>query len=424
MRPMVTAITQVAVVVLLSCASLAQAQISQIIVNDSPTPFVEGDALNPRNVAVRLAGGPPTTADVTVDFTLVSGSAVAGSDFVTQSGTLTFKRLLDSSLPVVVQVIGDKTDEWFPTLQQDEVFFLQLSNPSANATILKGRGTITLMDDDHDQAGVQYLSAVTDSTAAGSPSTDGRNRLQWRIPPAPAAPSQIKVCWNSASSNCTPPTSDTDTDPGGCSVIDGPFTAGARHLFTHDNTSAIKVQVPGANCYSVCDALWRSIHDRARRGFRDHLRLDTRTREVDPHSTTVQGRRAGHPGAADRRRRWDLLGRHRRHRAGDAAGRLRHQRAVPPSLESRRARQGAHNRSPVAPFPSPLGRATSWAPRTARCTPSTPRPARWSGPAPRYPPASRELLPGATGVQAAPALLVKASAASTTCSGRDGHGRR
>jgi outer membrane protein assembly factor BamB len=407
MRPMVTAITQVAVVVLLSCASLAQAQISQILVDDSPTPFVEANVLNLRNVAVRLAGGPPTTADVTVDYTLVSGSAVAGSDFVALSGTLTFKRLLDSSLTVVVQIIGDTIDEWNPTLQQDEVFFLQLSNPSANATILKGRGTITLMDDDHSQAGVQYLSAVTDSTAAGSPSTDGRNRLQWRIPPAPAPQTQIKVCWKSASSNCTPPVSDTDTDPGGCSVIDGPFTPGARHLFTHDNTSAIKVQVPRAYCYSVWTMYPAFTNERAEVSVTTfdslpgplkwtltpgHYRLVSAAALVPPTVGAEGIYSVGTDGIVQAMQRG----------ASATSG------LWPPAWNPVALGKPAHNRSPVVPFPSPLGSRYFVGTENGEVHAVDAKTGTlvWSRAA-GYPPGSRELLPGATGVQATPALLVK-----------------
>ena len=405
MRPIVTAITQVAVVVLLSCASLAQAQISQIIVDDSPTPFVEGNVLNPRNIAVRLAGGPPTTADVTVDYTLVSGSAVAGSDFVALSGTLTFKRLLDSTLTVVVQVIGDTTDEWDLTLQRDEVFFLQLSNPSANATILKGRGTVTLMDDDHSQAGVQYLSAVTDSTGTGS--TEGRNRLQWRIPPAPSLPSQIKVCWKSASSSCTPPTSDTDTDPGGCSVIDGPFTAGAKHLFTHDNTSAIKVLVPRAYCYSVWTMYPGFTNERAEVSVTTfnsipgplkwtltpgHYRAVSAAILVPPTVGADGIYSVGNDGIVQAMQRG----------ASATSG------LWPPAWNPVALGKPAHNRSPVVPFPSPLGSRYFVGTENGEVHAVDAKTGAlvWSRAA-GNPPGSRELLPGATGVQATPALLVK-----------------
>lgn len=248
MRGGVARVTCALAVALWAGATAAQAQISQIAVDDLRLVEQSG-GLYTRSVAVHLLNGFPTAADVTVNFTLVSGSATVGSDFTAQSGTLLFRRLMDDTQYINVEINGDTLDEWSPTLQQDEIFFIQLSNPSANATLTKGRGTITLVDDDHVQPGVQYLSAVTDST--GTAATDGRNRLQWRVPAAPTAPTQIKVCWKSSSTTCTSPLSDTDTDPGGCSSINGPFTAGGKLLFTHDNTSVIKVQVPRAYCYSV-----------------------------------------------------------------------------------------------------------------------------------------------------------------------------
>lgn len=185
---------------------------------------------------------------VSVNWRTLAGSATGGGDYVVvSSGILTWP--LGDGTPKVlnVQVQGDVNPEWSTTLQQDEVFFVELFNP-VNATIGNGRSAVTVVDNDTVEPGVQYLSAVTDSTGTGV--TDGRNRLQWRVAPAPTAPTQIKVCWKSNPTSCTSPVSDTDTAGGGCTVVT-PAAMGSKQLFTHDNLSAIKVNVPAAYCYSV-----------------------------------------------------------------------------------------------------------------------------------------------------------------------------
>lgn len=146
-------------------------------------------------VAVRLPAAPAT--NVTVDWTLVAGSATAPGDFTMASGTLTFIALVDTTKYIDVEINGDSGIEWSPTLQQDEVFFIQLSNPSANAVLDKPRSTITLWDDERSMPGLQFLSAVNGVAA--------QNTLQWRVPAAPTQPTDILVRWNQGGGCVSPP---------------------------------------------------------------------------------------------------------------------------------------------------------------------------------------------------------------------------
>jgi outer membrane protein assembly factor BamB len=228
---------------LLLAVAPAQAQISRIVVDDLRQIEGTGGAYKVF-VKVRLPDGPPTTADVTVDFALEPGLAIPLDDFTPRPpGTLTFMKGVDFEQVIDVEIIADNKDEWSITLQQDEMFFIQLSKPSANATLVKSRGTITLIDDDHRDAGVQYLSAVTDATAAGG--SDGRNRLQWRVPAASEGQSvkNFEVCWNIASP-CTPP--DTPAEAQKCDPLLTPLAPGEKQLFTHT-----ALDVPQNYCYSV-----------------------------------------------------------------------------------------------------------------------------------------------------------------------------
>lgn len=247
----VTRVTRaLAAVGLLTVAATAHAQSSIIRVDD--LRLVEGSS-GPSSLPfqVRLTNGPPQSANVTVDYAVLAGSAQAGSDYsiAVATGTLVFTQLTEDTEYIYLDINGDTSPEWSKTLMQDEVFFIQLSNPSANAVFERDRATITLLDDDHPQnPGVQFLSVVTDSRSSAT--NDGRNRLQWRFPAAQPAPTRIVVAWTSGSSSCTPPASDTAGEAPGPVTL-GVIPAGGRQTWTHDLTNFGPVQVPRVYCYSV-----------------------------------------------------------------------------------------------------------------------------------------------------------------------------
>ena len=82
----------------------------------------------------------PVVQAVTVSFATNNGSAVAGSDYVASSGTVTFA-LGETSKKIVVPTIDD------PVAEGDETFFVQLSNPTG-ATLTDAQGVATIDDDD------------------------------------------------------------------------------------------------------------------------------------------------------------------------------------------------------------------------------------------------------------------------------------
>ena len=89
---------------------------------------------------VSLSDSPVDT--VTLVYATANGTALAGSDYVPVAGTtLTFPAGV-SALSVTVPVIGDTTRE------ANEAFYVNLSNPSANALILDGQGVGTIVNDD------------------------------------------------------------------------------------------------------------------------------------------------------------------------------------------------------------------------------------------------------------------------------------
>lgn len=80
---------------------------------------------------------------VTVDFETEDGSAEAGSDYIGKKGTLTFPPGVDEQR-FRIEVIDDDVFE------QDEHFYVRLSNISDNATLSTPKvATVMILDDDH-----------------------------------------------------------------------------------------------------------------------------------------------------------------------------------------------------------------------------------------------------------------------------------
>jgi Calx-beta domain-containing protein len=117
------------------------------ITDDDPPPTLsigdaavtEGDA-TPATATFTVTLGAPSGQTVTVNYGTADGTAVAGADYVTTAGTLTFPpgtvvQTLD------VTVLGDLLDE------PDETFLVNLSNP-VNATVADGQGVGTIQDND------------------------------------------------------------------------------------------------------------------------------------------------------------------------------------------------------------------------------------------------------------------------------------
>ena len=125
-------------------ATLTDGVATGTILDDDDRPSLRiGDARvtegGTAEFTVTLSSAPPRT--VTVAYRTVDGTAVAGADYTTTSGMLTF------------EVNGDRTQRVeVPTLEDDEAeetetFTVQLSAPSG-ATVADGTGTGTIIDDD------------------------------------------------------------------------------------------------------------------------------------------------------------------------------------------------------------------------------------------------------------------------------------
>jgi large repetitive protein len=88
---------------------------------------------------VSVSGSPLST--VTVDWATGGGTAPAVSDYVPANGTLSFAPGV-TTRTVTIQVVGNSVPE------PNETFFVNLSNPSANAYLGDAQGVGTILNDD------------------------------------------------------------------------------------------------------------------------------------------------------------------------------------------------------------------------------------------------------------------------------------
>jgi Calx-beta domain/CARDB len=117
------------------------------IKDEDPQPVISIDNVSQNEGNVRLTNfifnvTLATTSGnvVTVDYTTINGTALAGSDYVLTAGTLTFKPG-EVTKSITVPVIGDINNE------EDEAFAVILSNP-INAIISTDTGIGTIYNDD------------------------------------------------------------------------------------------------------------------------------------------------------------------------------------------------------------------------------------------------------------------------------------
>jgi hypothetical protein len=139
--------------------------IGTILDNDLPTlsindtSITEGNSLtSPMDFSVTLSGY--NAQVVTVAYTTLAGTATAGSDYLTTSGTLTFNPGITTQ-PISVPIVGDTVSE--PT----ETFIVRLSSPT-HATIFKSDGIGTILDNDLPTLSINDVS-ITEGNSLTSP---------------------------------------------------------------------------------------------------------------------------------------------------------------------------------------------------------------------------------------------------------------
>jgi hypothetical protein len=137
------------------------------------TSVVEGNTgTTPATLTVTLSGASLVTTSVA--WATAAGTATAGVDYSTGSGTLTFAPG-ETMKTIAVSVIGDTLKE------ANETFTVTLSNPSA-LTIAGGTGTVTIVDDDSPQraASAGPGASAVDLTASQLTSVVVQAEALWR----------------------------------------------------------------------------------------------------------------------------------------------------------------------------------------------------------------------------------------------------
>lgn len=83
----------------------------------------------------------PNGSTTTVDYTTSNGTAIGGNDYNAASGTLTFSGTTTTQM-ISVDINGDNVEE------NDESFYITLSNPTGGASIDDSSAIVTLVNDD------------------------------------------------------------------------------------------------------------------------------------------------------------------------------------------------------------------------------------------------------------------------------------
>jgi hypothetical protein len=129
-------------------ATLNRAQATGTIHNDDPLPtlsvnditLLESSNGTPTNAVFTITLSPFSGQTVTVNFSTANGTALAGADYSSTNGILTFEPGTTTQ-KISVTIIDNSVSEG------QENFFLNLSNPG-NATVGKGQALATITDDD------------------------------------------------------------------------------------------------------------------------------------------------------------------------------------------------------------------------------------------------------------------------------------
>ena len=131
---------------------------------DTPTLAVANAQASEGDVAVvfTITLSTASSNEVTVDYATSDGTAAAGSDYTTTSGTLTFTAGSTDSQTVSVPVTDDSVDE-----DEQETFMLTLSG-ATNATLAGGNATLeatgTIRDNDVPQVTISFGATSYDGT--------------------------------------------------------------------------------------------------------------------------------------------------------------------------------------------------------------------------------------------------------------------
>ncbi|MBD2550602.1 type I secretion C-terminal target domain-containing protein [Microcystis elabens FACHB-917] len=115
------------------------AALGSFSINDASV--VEGNG-GTRTIVFTVSLDNPVAGGASVSFATADGTATAGVDYVTTSGTLNFAGIAGETQTISVTVNGDSL------VELNESLFVNLSNPTNDALIADGQGVGTIINDD------------------------------------------------------------------------------------------------------------------------------------------------------------------------------------------------------------------------------------------------------------------------------------
>jgi hypothetical protein len=176
-------------------ANLTSTRTTVTIQNDDPLPSlsVAGVQVKEGNfgfaaVSVPVSLSAPSGRDVTVEFSTADGTALAGSDYQSRRGLLTFPEG-STSLVIALLTVADRAPEL------NETFYLDLSAPT-NAELGTTRALVTILDDDPAALAISNASVSEGGTA------------QFTVSLAPAQRVVVTVDWRTADGTATATSAD------------------------------------------------------------------------------------------------------------------------------------------------------------------------------------------------------------------------
>jgi hypothetical protein len=147
---------------------------------------VEGD-LRSRQLRFTVTLSRPAPTVVSAAYTTAAGSAVAGTDFVARSGTVTIPTGATAAV-VSVEVRGDRADE------ANETFTLKLTNP-VGALRRRATGTATIVDDDGPSTNTVRVSVGNAALVEGD---SGARGLRFPVTLSQSSPNPVAVWFATA----------------------------------------------------------------------------------------------------------------------------------------------------------------------------------------------------------------------------------
>ncbi len=247
-----------------------------ITINDRV--LAEGDAATTADFVftVTLSKAPDDATDVTVDWATSDFTTDAATDYTAANGTLTFTDGGPLTLPVTVVVNGDATPE------ANEIFHVDLTNQSANATIGDAQGSGIIQNDD---ATPGVTISIDDQTVAEGDAGATDMVFTVTISAEPAASMEVTVDWATSDDTAT--------------VADSDYAAVTATTLTFANgaplTQQLTVTVTGDTLPELTEALYVNLSGPVNATISDNQGVGTITNDdapvrcVDPIGSGTDG---------------------------------------------------------------------------------------------------------------------------------------